>query len=419
MKQMKIIIMTMCAVAMMGSFMSVAQDKAVDSRMDQDVAVAENILSTLMQQQYGRRAFFPTEVNGSYTPGYGVTFRMPQNGITNGGFLYKSYDLNPGQMEIFTPGGAFTYSVTEDEGRSSDEVQNTKAAKARIRQDHNGQKVTGIARTGPKAPRPPSPVSDSLSASANQRFLEVSKNFLADYGDVLSQLKADEKISITNRGEEFGGLSFNGFGNGYGWEAKRSMISVEAKREDIMQLKQGKISRDQFLKKLAVVNSESTDKLDPDLEVLSSMFNRLYREDLSKTYYSQGNIGYERLKDFGVIYYMRVYSSVEQGDDLFAIPTISVDNISQEERDKKVKELYPEFEKSLKDNLVDYGRTLRSLKEEELVTISVKMTKCVGCGIPGAVEISIKNAVLKDYSSGKITKEAALAKINVKKTGIQ
>jgi len=37
------------------------------------------------------------------------------------------------------------------------------------------------------------------------------------------------------------------------------------------------------------------------------------------------------------------------------------------------------------------------------------------CAIPSTLELSIKNAVLKDYSSGKITKEAALAKITVKK----
>ena len=149
------------------------------------------------------------------------------------------------------------------------------------------------------------------------------------------------------------------------------------------------------------------------------MFGRLYREDLSKTYYVQGNVRYERLKDFGVIYSMKVYSSVEEEDNKFSMPTISRNNVSQEERDKKVKELYPKFESDLKDNLVEYGRILRSLKDEEQLVFSVRLTKCASCGIPSTLELSIKSSALKDYNSGKATKEATLAKIGVKKTGVQ
>ncbi|CAN5348679.1 hypothetical protein BH09BAC3_BH09BAC3_08510 [soil metagenome] len=409
MKRLKVIV---CGMVVMASFMAFGQGKTEEMRMEQDIEVAENILVTLVRQQYAKRAFFPTEVNGSYTAGYGVTFRMPQNNMFNG----MVYNLSP-NTENFTPNG-ITY-VYGSSWSSDDEGQNSNAPQAeRMKERQPGQRrsATGtnngtptITTTKPRA------AIDSLAATASQRFLDVAKNFLADYGDVISQLKPDERIIITNRAEEFGGFGFNN----WGVESRRTMISVEAKRDDILQLKQGKITRDQFLKKLVIVNSETSEKLDPDLEVLSSMFSRLYREDLSTTYYSQGDVGYERLKNFGVVYYMRVYSSIEQGDDLFAIPTLSVNNVSQVERDKKVKELYPAFERELKDNLVEYGRTLRSLKDDEQVVINVKLTKCVACAIPADVEVSVKNSILKDYSSGKITKDAALSKVNVKKTGIQ
>jgi len=32
-------------------------------------------------------------------------------------------------------------------------------------------------------------------------------------------------------------------------------------------------------------------------------------------------------------------------------------SVDQETRDKKVKELYPEFEKNLKEDMLEYGRT--------------------------------------------------------------
>ena len=392
-------------VALLGSLMATGQTKIDEQRMQQDIEVAENILGTLMRQQLGRRNFFPVEVNGNYVAGYGVTFRLPQGGPLNM-MMLKSMD-EPNIVNISGSDGSYSYSFS-NKSKSEEKVEcvGCEREKAEIEK----------ARTRQRAPRAMKISGDSVSATLEKRLMEVAKNFLTDYGDVISQLKPDERIVITNRSEEFGG-DFNFHLPGA--ESRRSLISVEAKRDDIAQLKQGKITRDQFQGRLKTVNTETSDKLDPDLEVLSSMFSRLYREDLSKTYYSQGEVTYERLKDFGVIYYMRVYSSVQGDDERWAMPTIAMSNVSTPERDKKVKELYPKFESELKENLIEYGRTLRSLNDNEQLVFNVKLTKCTGCGIPTSIELSVNSSVLKDYSSGKATREASIAKVNVKKVGDQ
>ena len=392
-------------VALLGSLMATGQTKIDEQRMQQDIEVAENILGTLMRQQLGRRNFFPVEVNGNYVAGYGVTFRLPQGGPFNM-MMLKSLD-EPNIVNISGSDGSYSYSFS-NKSKSEEKVEcvGCEREKAEIEK----------ARTRQRAPRAMKISGDSVSATLEKRLMEVAKNFLTDYGDVISQLKPDERIVITNRSEEFGG-DFNFHLPGA--ESRRSLISVEAKRDDIAQLKQGKITRDQFQGRLKTVNTETSDKLDPDLEVLSSMFSRLYREDLSKTYYSQGEVTYERLKDFGVIYYMRVYSSVQGDDERWAMPTIAMSNVSTPERDKKVKELYPKFESELKENLIEYGRTLRSLNDNEQLVFNVKLTKCTGCGIPTSIELSVNSSVLKDYSSGKATREASIAKVNVKKVGDQ
>lgn len=393
---------------MAGSFMGTAQSKGSDQRMDQDIEVAENILGTLLRQQTGRRNFFPMEVKGNYVPGYGVTFRLPWN---NG--VFRMFGAAP---EIVGVPGTYSYSYSynsSDEARESAERDRERAREARDGAEREQIK----AQTRVKTPKAPRPSDDSLSEVSIKRFLEVSKNFLADYGDVISGLKPEERITVTNRSEGFEG-DFEVMWMG-GRQSKRHMMSVEAKRGDIDQLKQGKLSRADFMTRLKVVDTESADAMDPDLEVLSSMFNRLYREDLSRTYYVQGNIGYERLKDFGAIYYMKVYSSLEQSESLFTLPTQDLRDVPQAERDKKVKDLYPKFESDLKDNIVEYGRTLRSLKDNEQLVFNVRLTKCEQCGIPNLLELSISSAALKEYSSGKATKEATLAKMNVKKTGVQ
>ncbi|MEJ0055784.1 MAG: hypothetical protein WDN75_09110 [Bacteroidota bacterium] len=413
--------MMMCVLAVMMGFIATAQVKKDDVkpykqaieqqmlRMEQDIEVAENVLSTLVRQQFGKRNFIPMEVEGSYIAGYGVTFRLPQSGAFT--FIMRSMDFPPAIIYNDGPGGSYSYSISQSSGENEED----RVAMEMAEEDKPSKKQK--LRTKAASARISGSEKDTLTASVDKKFVEISKNFLVDYGDMLSQLRPEEKIIITNRAEEFGGDFIFNFPGGK--NINRTMMSVETTRGDITQYKQGKITRDQLLSRLKVVNSESADKLDPDLEVFSSMIGRLYREDLSKTYYTQGDIPYERLKDFGVIYYMRVYSSVEDGD-AFIMPTIAgMEEVSQPERDKKVKEIYPKFESELKENLVEYGRTLRSLKDEEQIVINVRLTKCVQCGIPATLELSVKNSVLKDYGAGKITRDAALAKVGVKKTGVQ
>ena len=149
--------------------------------------------------------------------------------------------------------------------------------------------------------------------------------------------------------------------------------------------------------------------------MLSSIFTRLYRPDLSKTYFVDGNVYYERLRDFGTIFYMQVVSSVEQGLNRFTIPTLELQNLTQEERDKKITELYPAFEKDIKENILEYGRTVKSLEDNERLIFNISLTKCTGCGIPSTLELAIPASALKDFGTGKIDKNAAMKQFTVKK----
>ncbi len=399
----------------LASTMVLAQSKVDDERMQRDLQVAENILGTLIKQQFGKRQFFPMEVQASYLPGYGVTFRVPSEMFGNMFFMQEddgSWNMDgppvpPAPVIAGQPGSSFSYSYsTTDEHRAEEQAEGkyTKAKKPRVlnqAKTYKGRKTN----------------TDSTSNAYHEKIMEAAKNFIADYGDLLTQLQPNEKIVVTNKSE----------GNGFrmtwigamGRGQKQNLVTVEGTKADVNQFRQGKMTREQLLEKLKVVNSEISDELQPDLELLSSIFNRLYSRDLSKTFFSDGNIYYERMKDFGAIYHMQAYSSNQQDGERYDMPTIRLQDVDQETRDKKVKELYPEFEKNIKEDMIEYGRTLKSLKDEEQLMMEVSLTRCRNCGIPSTLELAVKNLVLKDYSSGKITKEAALAKITMKKGAVQ
>ena len=100
-------------------------------------------------------------------------------------------------------------------------------------------------------------------------------------------------------------------------------------------------------------------------------------------------------------------------------PTQGLEDVDKPTRDKKVTELYPKFEQELKDNILEYGRTLKSLKDDEVLVIQVRLTRCTGCGIPASLEYTVKSSVLKDFNANKITKNAALGKVEITKGAAQ
>lgn len=375
---------------------AIAQGKVDEDRMQRDLEVTENILSTLIKQKFEKRSFFPVEIQGEYREGHGVTYRLPYE--FNGPMVWGM-----GSDMAILDGRSFSYSFEFPNGEQ--------AELARVLDEDQRVKTETIRSTG-RSKTPPRKVNiDSIRDVTADKIIEACKEFIADYGDLITQLAPNERIMITNRGDGER-LWYGAFVNA----SKPSYISIETTKAEVTQLKQGKVSRDQFMKNLKVINSVMDDELQPDLELLTSIFNRLYRRDLSKTYFTEENVYYERLKDYGVIYYMEVYSSNQSDfDRKYVMPTIGMEGLSQEDRDKKVKELYPQFEKDMKADILEYGRTVKSLKPEEFLVFNIKLTKCQQCGIPSSLELSVQADVLTNYGLGKLTKEAALSKISVKK----
>lgn len=400
-----------------------AQGKLNEDRMQRDIEVAENILSTLLKQQFDKRSFFPMEVKGNYRPGYGVTFQIPVDNVfivwgdtpaVGATYFGNGWDNQAWVEEFDAP---VVIRNGNGERAAEEEVAKARANVDRVRKDQqrkNDVIVKGQARISAARARVQN--QDSLRDQSTQKMVDAAKQFLADYGDLITQLAPNERIVITNRNDD------NQFWwNGVNMQNRRNpYLSIEGIKSDIVQLRQGKITREQFMNKLKVVNTEGENEMQPDLELLSSIFNRLYRSDLSKTFFTQENTYYERLKDFGAIYYMQVYSTnADMYGDGFDMPTLGLRGLDPETRDKKVKELYPQFARTIKEDILEYGKTVKSLKDDESLIFNIKLTRCKGCDIPSWVEYAIKYSVLKDYNNGKISRDAALEKFSEKKGSMQ
>lgn len=423
-----------------------------DDRMGRDIAVAENVLSTLIKQEFDQRNLFFMEVQANYISGYGVTFTVPTSMLNSNIWATGGTEMTISDGYVNLGGINTTDAVYEHAAAAERETEEAKKAmKSAGKEEQKAQKDRNKAEQNRQAQKEAEYAerdlrernvyglgttlgggvqtlttrgrgkyynADSMNAVNNAKVINAAKNFIVDYGDMLSQLTPEERIIVTNRGNGENQIFYNG------QRAKRSLITVEATKGDLTQFRQGKLTREQLIGKIKVINTVSSSKTEPDMELLTSIFNRLYRSDLSRTYYIESETYYERLTDFGAILHMRVVSSIsnndyynnnQNSDVRLTMPTQGLNNLTQEERDKKVKELYPVFESELKENVLEYGRTLKSLKDTEQLMVNVTMTKCQGCGIPATLELAVKASVLNDFNAGKLDKSVALSKIEVKK----
>ena len=371
------------AFLIVGGWLPAAQAQINDARMNQDLEIAENILSTLSSQggDKSRSFFFGRNSRSSYVEGYGVIFNLP----SSDGLLVIDRD-GAGEAVIVerrgVNGNSFSYNYAPEE----------KAAIA-------GQR--GIKREIINL--------DSLERASTKRTVEIMQTFLADYADLIGQLKPTDHIMVTTR-RTIATNDFSFFNN------RKSDVGVTAEvlKSDLTNFKKGNLTRDQLLAKITITKEESSTEKVADLELLISIFERLYKSDLSNTYYvNSRGVYYEKLKNFGVIVRMKVYSSIVN-DGLYTIQTQGLEQLSKEERDKKVESLYPEFEKGLKENIINYGRTVKSLQPNEMLMFKVNLTECKDCSMPRAIELSVDASVLADFDKSKIDLKTAVSKIKVK-----
>jgi len=227
---MKKIIQSLLCTAFVLVVQSAVAQKVDDQRMERDIAVAENVLHTLIKQQFEKqKMFFTLEIKSNYQPGYGVTFYIPSDYTTP---IVFSLD---GPAELFwreerMQGPNVNYSY-EYKDKSSDVAPEIADKKETLRLKDKDKEKSRLDM-------------DSVKNLYNQKVIDAAKTFLLDYGDMITQLAPTERIIVSNRGDQ-PRIWVNKYFN----TPNRSHISVEVLKGDLTEYKQNKISREQALSK--------------------------------------------------------------------------------------------------------------------------------------------------------------------------
>ncbi len=352
-------------------------------RMDRDLKVAENILATLADDDNNR--WSRNKVESSYIPDYGVILTMPTSSI-----LWVDGKT---RTIASTSSGFNSVVVIED----TDEMDADQEIEVKVR-DERGRKIKAENLK-----------TEELQEKLMKNSKDQIETFLVDYADLIGQLKPSDRIMVQVKDRR----NFEFY---FGWNSTKTSgnFSGQLLKSDLNSYKQGKISRDQLIERIKYTSGESAE-VAKDIELFATIFARLHEPDLSSTYYlASRKIGYNRLEDLGVTFNMKFYSS-SSDNGLHTIRTTGETGLTREERDEKVNAMYPEFERSFKENLLDYGRTVKSLQPNEMMILKAKMTECKGCEMPEEIEVTVKAKTLMDYDKGSLSRNKALEMIDVKR----
>ena len=195
-------------------------------------------------------------------------------------------------------------------------------------------------------------------------------------------------------------------------------ISVSAKKSDLDSYRAGRLNADAFQNRLSVSTSQDKERL--DLKVLGNIFGTALGEGDGNEFHliNSNSLSYMYLENFGALYSLNLHRGHGFGTvsaRLFPTnyneQTQAEVKVKLEERERKLSEtLEEEFDAMVartKEFIIDYGRTLSSLKDDQYLMVSLNISESSDV-VPDRVDFQVKKSVFDQLDKGQISREAAL-----------
>jgi hypothetical protein len=349
-------------------------------QMDRDIIILQNVLGDLFKNPNSSwRSSGRTK--GLYIPGNGVIFNVGGNGMF-GGTEYVTLSQLSGQ-------------VTADGSVLPADKSYTEEDLAKLNEDKK----------------------DKIANSA--------KTFLADYGSLLVDLKNNEKIQLSidysihvqSTSRKIDGLF--AYVSSSRDENKRRM-TAEISASDLNAYTTGSISQSEVFSRIKTNTYDTSKDEMLDAKILAGIFDDMFKNTYDGYLTRSGAASWTYFEGFGLMYNVNL-SSGRNGYTLSTTSggqsVVSVGGNSQKSEDfySDIKSKYPAFEKSVKETMIKYGRTLRSLKSTEFLILNVGLNANNLSGLPKSIQLMISKSDIDAFTKGDRSLQQVMDKISLKK----
>lgn len=342
------------------------------------------------------------------------------NDLFNGGSrIYSS--TNRGAKGIYVPGKGVIFNI----GASGNEYEFLIANELASGQNGNGQAKQS---------------EDQSAAEKNKeretRLKELSKEFLVNYGSILSELKAGEKVMLnvnyTNlrelKSNENSGVTISGgssviYRSGNRIDKKRMVSAIDY--EIIDSYLSGKTTLQSAESKISQSILEADAKTSQDAKIMAGILDDLFQSNFDGIYRRSGKTSWTYFEGFGLMYDLNLTGA--RGNLRFASASnVVVTGVrsaeqdakdpKQEEANKKIEENYDDLIELVKESLVTYGRTLRSVKSDEVVILNINFGSAFRkTKVPRAVRLQVTKSQIEAFSKGQKSLEQLKKEIDIKR----
>ncbi len=361
-----------------GGFPSGEQDLSKLPKMERDIIILQNVLSDMFRDSDGGIYSGPRDTKGIHIPGKGVIFNVNNNG--HFGRVLFAEDINS--------------DVKSDD-----------------------KKEVNI---------------DQANKEKENEFKILSQEFLLNYGSILSEVKDNEQIMLNvkytpisensrkaNQGENIVFINSRGESN-----AKRISCSIQFK--DLKDLLSGKLSYEAAKSKITTKVIDDETKESSDTKIMAGILDDLFKSTFDGTYRKTGTTSWTYFEGFGLMYNIGLsYNTGGTTARLAFYGAQKVDVVKEDDEEKKkeeeaqlnkVEESFDDLIELAKESLITYGRTLRSVKSDEVIILNLNFSSFFTKNmLPKSVRISVNKSQIDQFSKGSISLDQLKKDIDVKK----
>ncbi len=371
-----------------------AQQNIDGNRLNRDINIMESVLEEMFRvsssgagtaSSISSFSLHGESIRGTYLPDYGVIFQIS---VPTGNLTIVNSD-DPGERNL-----VFQYGDSDQE-----------------------QEVT--------------------AENVTDRMVE----FLKDYGSTIGQLADDDHVMVIYGGTPQSTNNFNAFfsvsGNriNINSEPDLPVISVSAQVSDLAAYRSGDLGEQQLRNRISISESEPNSSDNKDVRVMANIFDTAFEEN-EEGFEVRGSVDYLALDNFGVLFFFEArYGSggpifqIDELDFQFGSDSSQVQAAEElrqrlqktrEEAEQKRAKLrqnafsaFETFKQDLREYLVDYGRTLRSVENDQYILVSVTLDAPAD-EIPERIDLQLNKSVLEQMDRGAISREGAINRVSIR-----
>ncbi|OEK04162.1 hypothetical protein [Roseivirga misakiensis] len=359
------------------------QDLSKLPKMERDIIILQNVLNGLFNGSKGSFYASTRGAKGIYVPGKGVIFNIGAQSNASQLILIDQLAASGGEDAVTVVDGQTSANISED------------------------------------------------NESIEERLKSLTGDFLVNYGSILTDLKAGEKVMLnvnydalkkddpkeTNRSSIHGGTIV--YRGGKRLDKKRMVSAIDY--STINSYLTGKSTLEQATKKIDFNVVDRVSSSMQDARIMAGILDDLFQSNFEGAFRRSGKTSWTYFEGFGLMYdlnirgnYGNLIGYTVAGDGTPALRSQSSND--RKDSNKLAEESFDELIDLVKESLITYGRTLRSVKSDEVIIFNVNFGSSFRkTKLPKAIRLQVSKSQIEDFSRGKKTISQLKKEIELKK----